>query len=376
MKKISGLLLIFILILSGCALFEEMEEPVVEEEIEEVTEEITEEEPEEEITEEEPTEEPKEDQGEVTLNDVSLPDDVDIIGGEAQLKLNIPYTYTGTGDKAIEDAVNDIRVVLSGQDAEVTIENINIDPNFVVVEYSFPMSPKTELTRIMWGPNTPISSRKRIRFLPKVETIDTTGSAKVGGDVSDSFIRYGIPEIIKDENRDGRLIIKIEDQYKNPFTVGMKFKSGFGTNPDYTTGDLDIEFEWLILANEDGIVTWDMMSDYAYILVYPPLAMERYVVVFSSETLKEIRKTIYKKTLSPIEGAVASFEFSDDASGRGEIELDGETYTIDLKKIVGSSDPVIPRIDAETSKSSSNEIPNTFFVTGNNQGWYLVEYKK
>jgi len=381
MKRIAALLLVFMLVvLSGCALFEVPEEEYeeeaeVEEEEPEVDEEITEE-PEEEIT-EEPEEEVPEPVGDVEFSDTVLPDVVDIIDGEAHLTLLIPYVYGDSGDKtaAVEKAVEDIRVTISGRTMNVTIESVDVRETKVMVEYTFSMTPATKLTRIMHGATKAISSRKRIQFLPKkVETTTTsTGPTTVSGTISDSFIRYGIPDIIKDTNNDRRLVIELNDQAENPFKIGINFR--FGNNPTYQEGDIDVEFEWLMMSNADATVTYDMLTDYEWILFYPPYSDEKYAVAFSSETLKDIRNNVFKTTISPVQGVVASKELTTDASGKGVLDIGGEEITVDLKKIIGSSDPVVSRSAAEASGSSSNEIPVRFFISGTDEGLYFVEYR-
>ena len=384
MKKIA-VFMIFVF-LTGCALLEipdeddavvngvpELEGPELEEEDEEDIEVVLPED----ASEEEPVETaPEVLAAGVSFGQVILPSFADVIGEEAYLTLHIPYTYDGpSGGKeaGINKALEDVRVVFSGVNADTTVVSKEIKTSLVTIEYKFPQGPATLLTRIMYGKITPLSDRKRISFLPKQEKT-TTATGDIGEDVSDSFIKYGIPEIIEDENGDRRLIIKLEDRYKYPFTIGIAF-NGFGVNPEYKEGDLDISFEWLMLANEDATIEWNTLLDYQYVLFYPPYAQKKYVVAFSSEKLKEIRDTIYKKTISPMEGITASIELTTDASGRGALDIGGEEFYIDLKKIVASSKSVIERRDAESITSTTNEIPIRFFVTGNDQGLYFVEYK-
>lgn len=375
MKK-TALLLIFVLILSGCALME------VPEPVEEAEEGLVEEVPEEEdginITLPEKKEEPISEGG-VTFGQITLPTIADIMGENAYLTLTIPYTYTGPDtdrDNAVDAALQDIRVAIHGIDADLTVVTKTIGISSVIIQYSFPQGPATRLTRIMYGPNTALSSRKRISYLPKKETTTTTTAPTANAvGVSDSFIRYGIPEIIKDKNNDKLIIIELHDRYARPFTIRL-FMTGYGATPEYKVGGLGITFEWLMLANEDATITWDMLNDYEYILFSPPSSQENYVIAFSSDTLKNIRENIYKTEITPDEGVVASIELTTKASGRGVLQIGGEDFYVDLKKIVGSAQSVIPRKDAESSSSSTNEIPVRFFVTGNDQGLYLVEYKQ
>jgi len=391
MRKI-GLLLVCMLIVSGCALFEVPEEglPGLEKEklVEEVPEDELMEEPEEEpeeeevFTEEDYAEEkapPPEMKGDVVFGEITLPDVADIVNENAELKFNIPYTYTGdpaAKEDTINAALDKIRVTLSGSNADLDIKDVIIGTTNVGLKFVFPQGPATVLTRIMYGANVPLSGRKRVQFLPRREettTAPTTGGPITAG-VSDSFIRYGIPTIIKDNNNDRRIIIDLNDQYEQSFTVGLTF-SGFSVTPTYQEGDLTVTFEWMMLANADATVTWEEQYAYEYILFYPPYANEGYVVAFSTDTLKEIRNTIFRTEITPVAGVVAPVKLTTESSGRGFMDIGGESFYVDLKAIVGYDDAVISRPYVESSYTSTNEIPFHFFVTGNENGLYFVEYK-
>ena len=290
-----ALLLIFILTLSACALMDGPEEEIAEES-EEVSDDVPDEEPDEAPDEdidlnatapETIVEPPSVTAGDVTFGEIALPSIVDIVEGEASLELTIPYTYSGDAsalELSVTAALGDVRVVISGKNAETTIDSVDVRTNNVVVTYLFPQGPATLLTRIMYGASDPLSSRKRIGYLPKRGATDTTTTTTaptpttIAG-VSDSFIRYGISDIIKDKNNDKSIIIALEDRSGMSFNIKIHLDA-YGTNPTYGAGELDIEFEWLMLANEDATITWSMLDTYEYILFYPPYSQEKYVVAF------------------------------------------------------------------------------------------------
>jgi len=193
MRKI-GLLLVCMLIVSGCALFEVPEEglPGLEKEklVEEVPEEELAEEPEEEpeevFTEEDYAEEkapPPEMVGDVVFGEITLPDVADIVNENAELKFNIPFTYTGdpaAKEATINAALDKIRVTLSGSNADLDIKDVIIGTTNVGLKFVFPQGPATVLTRIMYGANVPLSGRKRVQFLPRrEEATDTTPATGV-----------------------------------------------------------------------------------------------------------------------------------------------------------------------------------------------------